>query len=361
MKILPVNTYYKKRTCTSIEYAPNFCGKKLLTKPIIDICNFSHSDKTLDPNFLRNLLKLDSENISILQKYTKIKDKMLRAMGYNHPKNLKLIPFEDILDASFEVTQGRINISDKTMNMTTPMFIATLRHELEHFDQFVKIYKTMGVNAFQDALISIAKRLNPELNPYNININFNKNFYEIMSKDVDTTNFNAEKYYKAMYEYTAFSYAPSKAYKYYNNLLEKEAYVVERKILSSLGEEPVVSADTFPHNYEILVKLMNNIKVPLEYQDNVLQVLKLAAQIKSIETTENFKKIWGIWVNKQKNIEITPEEKKMLNKSLNKTNEIYCSNFVTLKQIQLDKECSKQIENWLRNSIWHFEDVLKET
>ena len=116
----------------------------------------------------------------------------------------------------------------------------------------------MGESAFQDALLSIAKRLNPKLSQSGIKIYFNKNFYEIMSKDANTKNFDAEKYYKAMCEYTSFSYDASKAYKYYNNLLEKEAYSAERKILSSLGEEPVVSADAFPHNYNTLVKLMND-------------------------------------------------------------------------------------------------------
>ena len=274
---------------------------------------------------------------------------MLRAMGYKHPKELKLLPLENILNTSYEVTQGVIHVSKKN-NMSAPMFIATLRHELEHFEQFVKIYKTMGANAFQAALLSIAKKLNPTLNTPEINIDFNKKFYEIMSRDVDTTNFNAKKYYKAMCEYTGFSYDASKAYKYYNNLLEKEAYAVQRKILSSLGEEPVVSADLFAHNYKTLLRLMNNNKIPLQYQDNVLQVLRLAAQIKSIETPENFKTIWKIWSNKQKNIEITPREEELLNQSLNKVNETYCGR-VTLKQIQLNKKCSKQIENWLRQGI----------
>ena len=359
MKILPTITYYKEVAYVPNEHTLSFCGKNLLTKPIIDTCSFKHSDKTLDPKFLKHLLKIGNENINVLPKYTKIKDEMLRAMGYRHPEKLKLVYDEDEMAASYEATQGKLCISDKTMNMPIPMFIATLRHELEHLDQFLKIYKTMGEKAFLDAMISIAQKANPELNPSEININLNKNFYEIMSKDADTTNFDAKKYYKAMCEYTGFSYDASKAYKYYNNLLEKEAYSAERKILSSLGEDPVVSADEFPYNYKTLVKLMNDNGVTLQDQDNILQVLRLAAAIKSLETSENFKTIWKIWSNNQKNIEITPREEELLNQSLNKVDETYRSQ-VTLKQVQLNTECFKQIENWLRQGIWYFEDILKE-
>ena len=150
-----------------------------------------------------------------------------------------------------EVSQGKICVNES--NCSVSRIISTFRHELEHLDQFVKIYKTMGEKTFLDALASIAKRQNPEAK---ININFNKKFYELMSKDADTTNFDSKKYFKAMNEYTSFSYDASKAYKYYNNLLEKDAYSVERKILSSLGEDPVVSADAFAHNYKTLVNLL---------------------------------------------------------------------------------------------------------
>ena len=359
MKILPT-TYYTKAPSTygKYQFAPNFCGKNILTKPIVDTCSFTYSDKTLEPKFLKRLLELDNKDIGDLQKYTKIKDEMLRAMGYKHPEELGLTLGVNKTNAAYEVTQGKIHISDKT-EMSTSMFIATLRHELEHFDQFIKLYKTMGEKAFLSALTSIAKRLNPNLKPSEININFNKSFYEIMSKDANTKNFDSEKYYKAMRNYTEFSFDASKAYKYYNNLLEKDAYSAERKILGSLGEEPVVSADAFQHNYKTLVRLMKANKVPAECQDNVLQVLRLAAQIKSIETPENFKKIWRIWINKQKNIKIEPEEEAILKLSFDKVNETYCSQ-VTLKQIKLNKECSKQVENWLRNGTWYFEDVLKE-
>lgn len=362
MKILPATTYHKKSSFAIGNYqsSPNFGGKNLLTKPIIDTCSFTHSDKTLEPKFLKRLLDIGNENISVLQKYAMIKDEMLKAMGYKHPEELKILPLKRQTVASYEASQGVIYISDQ-MKMPPAMIIATLRHELEHLDQFVKIYKTMGEKAFLETITNFIKRLNPELKPSEINIKLNKRFYEIMSKDADTKNFDSKKYYKAMCEYTPFSYDASKAYKYYNNLLEKGAYSAERKILSSLGEDPVVSADAFPHNYKTLVILMNDNKIQLQYQDNVLQVLRLAAQIKSIETNKNFKKIWGIWVNKQKNIAVTANEEELLNQSLNKVKEIYCSSFVTLKQVELDKVCSNQIESWLRKGIWYFENILNET
>lgn len=359
MKILPDISFYNKVSDASPKYrfTANFYGKNLLTKPIIDTCSFTRSDKTLEQKFLKELLKLDNENISTIQKYTKIKDKMLRAMGYKHPEDLKLVYSGNNASASYEVTQGTINVSEKEMNMPTTQFIATLRHELEHFDQFVKIYKTMGENDFHNALKMFVKRYKPELNLSEISVNFNKHFYEIMSKDADTKNFDAKEHYKAMCEYTPFDYALSKGYKYYNNLLEKEAYSAERKILSSLGEDPAVSADAFPHNYQTLIKLLDDNKVPLQYQDNVLLVLRLAAQIKSLETPENFKKIWKIWSNEQNNIENTPKETKILEKSLNKVNKIYVGSRVTSKQVELDKKCYEQMEAWLRKGIYYFEDI----
>ena len=361
MKILPSTTKKKKTSCTvgNYQYTPSFGGKKILAKPIIDTCSFTHSDKTLEPKFLQNLLKLDNKNISVLQKYIKIKDEMLRAMGYKHPEELKLISVRSEGDfyAAYDAIQGKISVTDS--NCSISKVISTLRHELEHLDQFAKIYKTMGENAFTEALTNDIKRRNPVLDSLEISINLNKNFYEIMSKDANTKNFDSKKYYEAMNEYTPFGYAISKAYKYFNNLLEKDAYSAERKILGSLGEEPIVCADAFPHNYKTLIKLMNDNNVPLQYQDNVFDVLRLAAQIKSIETIENFKKIWKIWVNKQKKIDIKHEEE-LLNQSLNKVTETYCSK-VTLKQIELDKGCYNQIETWLRKGIWDFEEILNET
>lgn len=61
-----------------------------------------------------------------------------------------------------------------------------------------------------------------------------------------------------------------------------------------------------------------------------------------------------------RNIEITPKEEKLLKQSFNKVDQTYCCR-VALKQVQLYKKCSKQIENWLRQGIWYFEDILKKT
>ena len=56
MKILPSTNYYKKVSYTigNYQYAPNFCGKKLLAKPIIDILISVKSLKGCD-NLLKNL------------------------------------------------------------------------------------------------------------------------------------------------------------------------------------------------------------------------------------------------------------------------------------------------------------------
>ena len=357
MKIYPVFNYSQNVYPVGMKPAvvPVFGNKKLLTQPIIDSFSSKRTDKSLSPKFLKSLVEIYKKNISLLQKATIIKDEVLKAMGYKHPEILKIVPAEpEQFCSSYEATQGVLCFSEDVPSIE--IFIASLRHEVEHMDQFVKIYKTKGEKAMLNAFLNIAKLNNMDC-PKSIIIN--NAFYDIMSKDVSAEGFDSEKYYKAMSKYVNFDFArPSKKFKYHNNLLEKDAYNVERKVLKALGKDPITTADYFPKNYKTLLKLMNKNGIPSKYHDNVLLVLDITARLKSIECPENVKRYLKIWVDKNNHNYVSPEDidwfKKIAEK-INKTGKVDG----TLQSVQKNQEYYQQMEKGLREGTFCVTQILE--
>ena len=360
MKICPFFNYSQNVYPVGMKptTTPVFGNKKLLTQPIVDRCSFTHIDKSLSPKFLKSLVEIYKKNISLLQKATIIKDELLKAMGYKHPEILKIVPADPEQScSSYEATQGVLCFSEDVPSIE--IFIAMLRHEVEHMDESVKIYKTKGEKAMLNAFLNIAKLNNMDC-PKSIIIN--NAFYDIMSKDVSTDGFDTEKYYKALCKYISpkkeWCYYSS-SYKYFNNLLEKDAYAVTRKVLKALGKDAVTPPDMFPKNYETMVKLLNKNGIPSKYHDNVLFVLDITARLKSIECPENVKRYLKIWEDIYDHNYVSPEDidwYKKIAEKIDKTGEVVG----TLQSVQKNQEYYQQVETWLREGKFFAEDILKD-
>ena len=182
---------------------------------------------------------------------------------------------------------------------------------------------------------------------------FNEHFYETMAKDADITNFDAEKYYKAQYEYPLPSDKFSLSFKYYNNLLEKEAYDVERKVLKALGKDPVVAADFFPENYETMLKLMEKSGFPEEMYDFLLYELKILVHLKNIKKPGDIMKFLDVWSD-IKDHKVTPGDMTWWNKTASDI----LHREPTLKSLKEEKKCHKAIESFLREGQFTVQDVL---
>lgn len=402
MQVYPINNYSKNIYQTGLKPAarPAFGSKKLLTQPIIDSCSFKHIDKSLEPKFLRSLL--DIKDKDYFQRVDKIKNKLLTAMGYKHPEELKIevIPMYDI--ASYVALKGQINIpgkqsGDKFIPLEYPTYqvIETLRHELEHMDQNIKLYKVKGEQLFLKACLCNTKLNGPE-GPLEVNgeicgisqeaspvymaegkviccgefhrkeetmddlrAKFNKKFYEIMTKDSSTDYFDTEKYYKAYCEYIS----PkdwcwySSTYKYLNNLLEKDAYNVERKVLKALGKDPVVSADSFPENYETMVKLLKDNSFSGMELEDTLSILCILARVKNTETPENFKRLLKIQADRDNGKKLSNEDIYFHFKKLTEVEELQSGR---LESVQKTQKRYQQVESWLREGKFFAEDILKD-
>jgi len=353
MKICPIVNYSEKTYSVCVKPIAKTAsgGWRLLTEPIANNYCFSQPDKTLVPGFLKILLDIGKENLSSLEKITKIKDMILKIMGYQHPEELKFIFVEKMNSlASYEPVLGKIVISEG--KYSDKDVIKILRHELEHLHQFVRIYKAKGEQAFLDGMEYLFKKNHPnatEADILNLNLkaNFNNDFYKIMQKDVSIEDFDAEKYYKSAREYIEFDSAPSKGYEYFNNQLEKDAYSAERKVLKAFGLAPIVSVDYFPQNYKTMLKLMNKAGIPEQYHDNIIQVLNITARLKDVETKENFKKYIKIWNNKSNKKEVSSEDLDWYYKVAEKLDAINKEGY-TLETVQSAQKYYQQVEEWMR-------------
>ena len=333
--------------------SPAFTARRLLTEPIVDTCCFTHVDKSLSPKLLKSLAAAGKGNINLTMKVAKMKDVLLRAMGYKHPEELKIVFRSKGSPMSYSPELGQIVITNGQYSVE--YFIAALRHELEHMDQFVKIYKTKGKDVFLKSLIHLFQKNNPNKTKPDIEKvrnSFNSKFYEIMAKDVSVEDFDAEKYYRAMLGYKGSSDGLSNAYRYHNNLLEKDAYDVTRKVLKALGKDPVVSSDVMPVNYKTLIKLLNDNGIAQQYHDGQLGMLHSIAEVKIIETPENYKRFVKIWDDFADGTELSAEDKAWFDGMFVRINAPYSNESITSKAIRICQDCYKQVELWLRKGLY---------
>jgi len=256
------------------------CGKPsiLMTKPVpnlhinpseivADSVNgkvFLSIDKTLNPEFLKSLLKIKGNGI---KRVTQIKDEMLKAMGYD-PSLVKIIERKSITGhsaAGFAPINGCIAITRKVCDLDNATLIAAIRHELDHLDKFAKTVKSIGVDSYKEMLIENGK----------INMQgFDTNFWNNISKNCNTTGFDKNRYLDAVKNYFKKHDDPIiNKISYYNNDLEKSAYTIQSKVNSVLSPGSATVREVFPCGFKNIEYMLSNTKFPPEERYKQLRIL----------------------------------------------------------------------------------------
>ena len=319
-----------------------------------DHFKFAQTDRSFDSELLKDLFDL-TKKIPFKRISCKIvKDELLKAMGYKHPDLLKLF-FVARGDnpAAYMPIDGVIKIREDSLDEEE--IISILRHELEHFNQDMKIYKAVGKEKFCEANLNILRQKYSDVTMANVKAMFNEHFYETMSKYACIKNFDSEKYYKALWKYPIQSDSFSINYKYYNNLLEKDAYAVEKKVLKALGREPVVAADFFPTNYKKMLGLLKNSGIPKEMHDFTLYELNILAHIDNISNPKHVAKFMKIWFDMHKH-KATLEEKVWWIKTAQNIKK----RSQTSESLESEQKRYQVVEEWLRKGKFTIIDACHD-
>ena len=314
--------------------------------------NFVHVDKSLTPQFLKELLKIECN--TPLETYTKIKDEILKALGFKHPELVELAFNKSMTESRYEFRSGKILIA-KSKTIPKERKIASIRHEIEHLLQSLKIYKAKGKEGFASAMLEY--RENNSLPPIKTVEDYiklmNLEFFETMSKDVSIIGFDTERYYNALCKYKEPNGTLAVDFRYYTNLLEKDAYEITKKVLKALGQDTTVSPDLFPANYETMIQLLNNKKITKICHEWILGDLIGFANVKELtKTSTDFKRFLQIVKDIRANKKVDPIEEDWAIKLCSKTE----------KEVFVKKAGQKpyqQVEAWLRNGIFTLDDLIK--
>ena len=246
----------------------NFVGKNISSKKETGVVFkskadfFSYNiDKTLNPAFLNQLKSIPLDGI---ERFNEIKNMLLRQMGYSNPEIVKTVPspLEEV--ASFNPANCKIFVNDKIAYLPIVEQIAVLRHELDHLDKFVKMYKALGEEEFSKTI----RGFMPE------NLQQEKAFkryfasktYQKMSNDVSLEGFDVQKYYNALKNYSLDDDTLFDRRKYYDNPLEESAYAIESKIRAKLGTSSITSRDMYLNNLEYLHESLSKNGIPTVLQ-----------------------------------------------------------------------------------------------
>ena len=267
----------------------SFEGLRLVPQATCDVFKASGVKDYLSADFIKSLLNIKGK--TQIETATLIKDEVLTAMKYKNPSALRII--ENPISAgagSFNTATGKITLNQ--MPESKEELIAMLYHELDHMDKQVKVYKALGADSFE----ALMKRKLTEFQQKKFK--WNKDFYETMSKDVSLEGFNVNRYKRAISNYPRhpqedlFSQCL-----YYHNPLEKDAYALQKKVLTTLGKDDFVVADTFPKSYLTAVRtLFKNPGKVKPYEDEnglegFIEGLYLLAKLNCVKQTPDVKKL----------------------------------------------------------------------
>ena len=347
-----LHTEFVKTHSEPVFQAVPRCVPKLVTKLTYNTYNLVQIDKSLTPEFLKGLLKIECD--TLLETYTKIKDEILKALGFKHPELLKLAFNKSIDNSGYEFRTGRILLA-KSKTIPKERMIASIRHEIEHMLQALKIYKAKGKEGFASAMLKY--RQNNNLTEIKTVENFIKKmdleFFETMSKDVSIIGFDAERYYNALCKYKEPIGTLESEYLYITNLLEKDAYAITKRVLKALGQDTTLLHEKFfPANYTTMVELLNNKKIPHFCHEIILSELIDFAKVREATTPENFKRFLRIVKDARADKEVELNEKAWAEKLYSKTQKEAFDKKVGQKPFQ-------QVETWLRNGIFTLDALIK--
>lgn len=168
-------------------YSISFCSAQI-----------SRHSKGSTPYVAKQLKALDG---TLDEKLPKAKDIILKDMGL--PSDLVECSDEDLGGkgyAAYSAPLGKIIFDKKFCQKQDAEFsddaiMCILRHELDHMEVFIKLYKKLGREEFEKLLPTLYGKT-PEKMP-----KINYKFYEKMSKYINIDNFDAKKYVDAINNY----------------------------------------------------------------------------------------------------------------------------------------------------------------
>ncbi|MBO5737918.1 hypothetical protein J6R97_01110 [bacterium] len=293
MVVKPImNIVTKKNTKNIVDCVMRECKKPTsfdclrLPPPTCDVFKASGVRDYLSADFIKSLLNIKGK--TQIETATMIKDEILTAMKYENPGVLKIVENPFLRGSgSFNSVTGKISFSQ--IPESKEDLIALLYHELDHMDKFVKLYKAKGAEAFEELLNSNLR--GRDLKSFKLN----KDFYETMAKDISLEGFNVNKYQRAVSKYRNFDLDELyDQFLYFQNYLEKDAYALQKKVLTTLGKDGFVVADTFPKSYIMAARALirNPGKINLESNniEDCLEGLYKLARLKCVEQTLEVKK-----------------------------------------------------------------------
>ena len=262
-----------------------------LTCDTVQLSNTSY----LSESFVKSLTQIKGKDR--VETYSKIKDAILKKMGYTNSELIKVESasgFQSIsIGAGWDEVTGKIIIGDIAKNTNIENGIAMMYHEIDHMDKFVKLYKSLGEGKFQ----RLVSKRNPEAT-------LNLDIYREMSKNADIMGFNAGKYSKAYLEYPEKMKGYSDMYKYLNNPLEVEAFTVQSKIQKILGLSELTTRDSFPKNYKAMLdSLAKQGITDIKQQNLIIQDIVDLCQKKVID-----EKAFKLFCKQLKKIKLTESE-----------------------------------------------------
>ena len=263
----------------------SFEGLRLAPQATCDVFKASGVRDYLSADFIKSLLNIKGK--TQIETVTMIKDEILTAMNYKNPRALRIIENPISVGAgSFNTATGKITLNQ--IPESKEELIAMLYHELDHMDKQVKVYKALGADSFE----ALMKRKLTEFQQKKFK--WNKDFYETMSKDVSLEGFNENRYARAISKYPRhpkedlFSQCL-----YYHNPFEKDAYALQKKVLTTLGKDDFVVADTFPKSYITTVRTLfkNPGKLKPDEIEEFVEGLYIFARLKCVKQTPDVKKL----------------------------------------------------------------------
>lgn len=264
----------------------------ILSYDTVQLSRNSHLSET----FVKSLTKIKGKDG--LETFSMIKDAILRKMGYSNPEAIKVEAarlFQDLagIGAGWHEIQAKFVIGSFGIKSSAENKISIMYHEIDHMDKFFKLYKSLGEEKFLELL---SKKGPIE--------GINLDIYRELSKNLNITGFDANKWSSAYLDYPASTSKLYDLYKYINNPLEDSAFKLQGKIQKILGESELTSREGFPKNYKSMLEALNRQGITdIDKQDEILQEIINLCNIKHLD-----KKAFKLFCKQIKNIELNSDE-----------------------------------------------------
>lgn len=285
-------------------------------------------DKTLNKDFLKSLLEIKG---TVLERITEIKNRMLKTMGYN-PEIVKIEATENISSMAFQGDTGKLLVNSNIAQIVPQHdLIATIRHELDHFEKYVGIIQKEGIEKFK-----LCYRPDVRIQGY-----FNEDFLNSAQQAKKIGIFDSKKYVNACENLSTHSQDMLLSQiNYFSNALEENAYNLQRQIGKIFDSKYFTVRDlVYQKNIKSVNELLNKLNMPVEEKNIVFTTLLNHAMI---YTRPNAKELFSLL----RQPEFSETELNML-QQLN----------TSLQKPEIYKDALQQVETWLRQGVTKIEDI----